>query len=100
LFVAHTPELSYQHSIRSNAHSLFILGRSAIMMSRVLGWNDRVDTLVASGNWIEALALALDYFESAIKIAIGTQKEQLNYQTKLKETIVELLMQYVQIALT
>lgn len=42
---------------------MYLLGLKELRTARVQPWTQRIDTLVESGEWLEAMALALDHFE-------------------------------------
>jgi hypothetical protein len=69
------------------------------MEAKVLSWGDRVNALANEGNWIEALALALDFYEGCAKAAIGLPRGDKALKSILSDRIVELLQQYVALAL-
>jgi hypothetical protein len=59
--------VSFLNSLRACDGKLFVLGQTALRVVRVQSWEQRVDALVDDGEWLEALALALDHYESSIK---------------------------------
>ncbi|CAN0483464.1 unnamed protein product, partial [Discosporangium mesarthrocarpum] len=68
---------SYHESFRSSEGRLFLLGRGELRSARVQGWSQQVDSLVKAGEWLEALAVALEHFEahvSAAPVALGQQQ--------------------------
>jgi hypothetical protein len=58
-----------------------------------------VDAHVANGQWIDALALALDFYEGVARAAIGLPRDKASLQSKLGGRMVELIVQYVTLAL-
>ncbi|KAE8894331.1 hypothetical protein PF005_g2638 [Phytophthora fragariae] len=59
---------SFSNSFRGCYNILYLLGLKELQTARVLPWTQRIDLLVDDGEWLEALALALDHFEG-LKIA-------------------------------
>jgi len=53
---------AFQNSVRTTGAKLFLLGMKQLSVARVQQWKERVETLIAHGGWLEALALALDFF--------------------------------------
>ena len=50
-------------SVAAESEALLCLGVNRIEKCILLSWSDRVNVLVERGEWIEALALALDFYE-------------------------------------
>lgn len=59
---------SFSNSFRGCDNILYLLGLKELQTARVQPWTQRIDTLVDEGEWLEALALALDHYEG-LKIA-------------------------------
>ncbi|KAF4324050.1 hypothetical protein BBO99_00002310 [Phytophthora kernoviae] len=59
---------SFSNSFRGCYNILYLLGLKELQTARVLPWTQRIDLLVDDGEWLEALALALDHFEG-LKVA-------------------------------
>ncbi|TYZ62419.1 hypothetical protein PybrP1_008661 [[Pythium] brassicae (nom. inval.)] len=59
---------SFSNSFRGGDNILYLLGLKELQTARVQPWTQRIDTLVDEGEWLEALALALDHYEG-LKVA-------------------------------
>ncbi|RLN59997.1 hypothetical protein BBJ28_00001358 [Nothophytophthora sp. Chile5] len=59
---------SFSNSFRGCYNILYLLGLKELQTARVQPWTQRIDSLVDEGEWLEALALALDHYEG-LKIA-------------------------------
>eukprot|EP00658_Telonema_sp_P-2_P019923 TRINITY_DN17835_c0_g1_i2.p1 TRINITY_DN17835_c0_g1~~TRINITY_DN17835_c0_g1_i2.p1 ORF type:complete len:638 (-),score=141.50 TRINITY_DN17835_c0_g1_i2:104-2017(-) len=57
------PQHSFHNSLGTSNHVLFLLGFDQVVTVKVLSWNSRVDALVASHRWTEALNLLLEFYE-------------------------------------
>ncbi|CAN0112093.1 unnamed protein product, partial [Hapterophycus canaliculatus] len=57
---------TYHNAFRACEGRLYLLGRQELRAVRVQGWSQRVESLVQAGEWLEALAVALDHFEQKI----------------------------------
>ena len=57
---------SYQNSIISipNGGCLFVLSKTSLDQISLRGWDERISNLADSGQWLEALSLALDFHSS------------------------------------
>ncbi|CAN0191491.1 unnamed protein product, partial [Ectocarpus sp. 12 AP-2014] len=60
------PPGTYHNAFRACEGRLYLLGRQELRAVRVQGWSQRVESLVQAGEWLEALAVALDHFEQKI----------------------------------
>ena len=103
---------SFQNTFRASEGRLYLLGRRELQVARVQTWIERVNHLKMSGEWIEALLLALDH-HSEIHSREITDMES-NDETKTNShrpadmllvkhkddaDIADLLMEYVDISL-
>lgn len=57
---------TYHNAFRASEGRLYLLGRQELRAVRVQGWSQRVESLVQAGEWLEALAVALDHYEQKI----------------------------------
>ena len=57
---------TFQNSIRSSDKRLMVLCQAELRCISILGARQRISSLEADGEWLEALALALDHYESTI----------------------------------
>lgn len=61
---------SFSNSFRACDNGLYLLGLQELKSARVQPWTQRIDTLIDQGEWMEALALALDNFEGMKEAAM------------------------------
>jgi WD40 repeat protein len=95
---------SYFNSFQSADGALYLLGRQDLKKAEVQTWIQRVDGLVNDGEWLEALALALDHYEAAVKPLeqkrlVGGARTQGVLRGSVSERIADLLMSYVKLAI-
>ena len=64
---ATAPLETYQNSFRRGDNRLYLLGRKELRMVGLQTWNQRVEAYVDAGDWLEALALALDQYETEVR---------------------------------
>ena len=60
------PTTTFQNSIRYSDDRLLVLCKNELKCISVVGARKRISSLEQDGEWLEALALALDYYESAV----------------------------------
>lgn len=58
---------TFLNSVRSNDERILILCRDELRAVSILDIHKRVQSLEVDGEWLEALALALDHYESSVK---------------------------------
>ena len=63
----HCVSTTFQNSIRSSEDRLLVLCQKEVKTLSILGIQQRVTALEELGEWLEALALALDHYEFTIK---------------------------------
>ena len=100
---------TFQNSIRAYDKRLLILCQEEVKSIGILGAKRRIAALEEDGEWLEALALALDHYESAIKSLEDRQRAQpgdfsrhpefASGVTEEETWIAGLLMRYVKIAI-
>jgi hypothetical protein len=103
---------TFQNSVRASDNRLLILCQEEIKSLSILGIQQRVTTLEEDGEWLEALALSLDHYESTIKaqedrkrdperrLEIKNHPEFLSRMllSEDEEWIAELLLRYLTLA--
>lgn len=73
---------TFMNSIRSNDNRLLVLCQEEIKQITVLGMRQQISSLEDGGQWLEALALALDHFESTIL----SQEDQIRDSSAMKHS--------------
>jgi hypothetical protein len=58
---------TFQNSIRSSEDRVLVLCQEELKSLSIIGMQQRITTLEQDGEWLEALALALDHYESTVK---------------------------------
>jgi hypothetical protein len=100
---------TFMNSIRSNDNRLLILCQQEIKQITVMGMREQIKSLEDGGQWLEALALALDHYESSI----SSQEDKRRNPTSMRQRDVmasssltedeiwmaELLMRYLTLAI-
>eukprot|EP00986_Skeletonema_menzelii_P012485 scaffold6898_cov128-Skeletonema_menzelii.AAC.2 len=100
---------TFMNSIRSNDNRLLILCQEGIKQITVMGMREQIKSLEDGGQWLEALALALDHYESSI----SSQEDRRRSPTSMRHSgamasssltedeiwMAELLMRYLTLAI-
>jgi len=103
---------TFQNSIRSSEDRLLVLCQEEVKTVSIMGIQQRVATLEQDGEWLEALALALDHYESTVKSQEDRRRDPhgrrdlMNHPEFLskirkaedEEWIAELLLRYLNLA--
>jgi len=99
---------TFQNSFRSNDNRLLVLCQEEAKSLCILGARRRVSALEEDGEWLEALALALDHYESSVKSLEDKQKTRdfSNHPEFVRHAnggedeqwIADLLMRYLKLA--
>lgn len=103
------PRTTFMNSIRSNDNRLLILCQQEIKQITVMGMREQIKSLEDGGQWLEALALALDHYESSI----SSQEDRRRSPTSMRQRdamasssltedeiwMAELLMRYLTLAI-
>ena len=101
------PVNSYQNSFQAVDQKLYILCQCELRTAYVQSWLQQADVLVAKGEWLEALALALDHYEARVRPtetdrALVATRAGLPTPPRSTETlkIADLLVRYLRLAVT
>lgn len=65
----------------------------------LLTWQERIETLVGAGLWLDALALALDFHEGRGKAIVGLPSETTFLREVTGNKVADLLLQFVTVSL-
>ena len=102
---------TFQNSFRSRDKRLFVLCQEEMKSVSIVGAKRRISALEEDGEWLEALALALDHYENTIKSQEDRRRDQTGFRDLSKhpefnsvtksedeEWIAKLLIRYLTIA--
>jgi len=99
---------TYQNSFRCGDDKLYILGRKELRFVGLQSWMQRIDVYVNQGEWLEALALALDHYEAEVAPKKSGDESMAdpkfsplhpNILNSTEMQLAELLLQYVRLAI-
>jgi hypothetical protein len=104
-----TARTTFMNSIRSHDNRLLVLCQEEIKQITVLGIKEQIKSLEDGGQWLEALALALDHYESTIfsqedrrRNPVSLKHSDCMVSSSLTEDeifMAELLMRYLTLAI-
>lgn len=66
------PEPAFHGALRKSRGRIYLLGLGAIHTVHLLTWLERIEWLVGNSLWLDALALALDFYEGRGMVIITT----------------------------
>jgi hypothetical protein len=101
---------TFQNSIRSSDKRLMVLCQTELRCISILGARRRISSLEADGEWLEALALALDHYESTVtsqedrkrdpsrRRDLSKHPEFRSHRGDEEEWVAKLLMRYLNLA--
>ncbi|CAB9509972.1 vacuolar protein sorting 8 homolog (Saccharomyces cerevisiae) [Seminavis robusta] len=102
---------TFQNSIRSSDHRLLVLCQDEVKLVSMVGAKKRIAALEEDGEWLEALAAALDHYESTVssledrKRSAGGRKDLSKHpefisatKNEADEWISRLLLRYLNLA--
>ncbi|BFY99915.1 hypothetical protein BsWGS_02955 [Bradybaena similaris] len=87
-------------SVISHSGQLFLLGTKAVHMFSIRTWKERISVLVKENRYHEALALCLSFYKGTAKAVLGLTGSQAKRMEIVSAVMVELLMEYVDLAIT
>ena len=88
------------HSVQVFNGQLLLLGTKSIHCLTIRSWKDRIDYFVKQNLFLEALQLALSFYEDRAKAVINLAGNRRKRRKYIAEEIAEVLQAYIDISLT
>ncbi|KAJ4847458.1 hypothetical protein Tsubulata_019162 [Turnera subulata] len=89
------PEKAYHNSVAVRGASIYILGPSHLIVSRLLPWKERIQVLRRAGDWMGALNMSMTLFDGQAHGVIDLPKSVDAVRGTIMPYLVELLLSYV-----
>ncbi|XP_015572370.2 vacuolar protein sorting-associated protein 8 homolog [Ricinus communis] len=89
------PEKAYHNSLAVRGASVYILGPTHLVVSRLLPWKERIQVLRRAGDWMGALNMAMTLYDGQAHGVIDLPKSVDAVQETIMPYLVELLLSYV-----
>ena len=97
--VYNEPQQSYHNSFWASGHLLYLLGVDQVCTTRVLPWQDRLQSLVDKQAWYEALSLAVGFYDNSAMAVVGLPRKAALRKTTVQDKAKPILMSYLEEAL-
>ncbi|KAL1925581.1 uncharacterized protein VTP21DRAFT_464 [Calcarisporiella thermophila] len=86
------PDMAYFHSIRTYRGKTFILGSQQLTVGMLLSWADRIIALVQSGDFLEAISLATQFYNGkSAHTVVGLPEDDSARRALVGPKLIELL---------
>ncbi|KAI9093990.1 hypothetical protein K1719_026988 [Acacia pycnantha] len=89
------PEKAYHNSIAARGASIYILGPTHLVVSRLLPWKERILVLRKAGDWMGALNMAMTLYDGQAHGVIDLPRNLNAIQEIIMPFLLELLTSYV-----
>ncbi|CAK7348627.1 unnamed protein product [Dovyalis caffra] len=89
------PEKAYHNCIAVRGASVYILGPTHLIVSRLLPWKERIQVLRSAGDWMGALNMAMTLYDGQAHGVVDLPKSLDAVKEAIMPYLVELLMSYV-----
>lgn len=89
------PEKSYHNCVALRGASIYILGPTLLVVSRLLPWKERIQVLRKAGDWMGALNMAMTLYDGEAHGVIDLPRSLESVQEAIMPYLVELLFAYV-----
>ncbi|KAG9455232.1 hypothetical protein H6P81_008136 [Aristolochia fimbriata] len=89
------PEKAYQNSVAVRGATIYVLGPSNLVVSRLLPWKERIQVLHKAGDWMGALDMAMRLYDGHAHGVIDLPKTVNGIRETIMPYLVELLLSYV-----
>lgn len=89
------PEKAYHNSVAVRGATVYILSRMHLIVSRLLPWKERIQTLQKAGDWMGALDLAMRLYDGQAHGVIDLPKSVEAIRETIMPFLVEMILSYV-----
>lgn len=89
------PEKAYHNSLAVRGASIYILGPTHLLISRLLPWKERISVLRKAGDWMGALNMAMTLYDGHAHGVIDLPRTLDAVHEAIMPFLVELLTSYV-----
>ncbi|KAL3517335.1 hypothetical protein ACH5RR_024237 [Cinchona calisaya] len=89
------PEKAYHNCVAVRGASIYILGPSHLVVSRLLPWKERIEVLRRAGDWMGALNMAMTLYDGQAHGVIDLPRSLDDVQKTIMPYLAELLLSYV-----
>ncbi|QCE02488.1 Vacuolar protein sorting-associated protein 8 [Vigna unguiculata] len=89
------PEKAYHNSVAVRGASIYILGPTHLLISRLLPWKERISVLRKAGDWMGALNMAMTLYDGHAHGVIDLPRTLDAVHEAIMPFLVELLTSYV-----
>jgi hypothetical protein len=90
------PEKAYHNCVAVRGATIYILGPTQLVVSRLLPWKERIEVLRKAGDWMGALNMAITLYDGQSHGVIDLPRSSLDdVQKAVMPYLVELLLSYV-----
>lgn len=89
------PEKAHHNCLAVRGASIYILGSSHLVVSRLLPWKERVEVLRRAGDWMGALNMAMTLYDGQAHGVIDLPRALDDVHKTIMPYLAELLLSYV-----
>ncbi|KAK2993311.1 hypothetical protein RJ640_006799 [Escallonia rubra] len=89
------PEKAYHNCVAVRGATIYILGPTHLVVSRLLPWKERIEVLRKAGDWMGALNMAMTLYDGQAHGVIDLPRSLDDVQKAIMPYLVELLLSYV-----
>ncbi|KAL0547682.1 hypothetical protein IC582_012106 [Cucumis melo] len=89
------PEKAYHNCVAVRGASIYVLGPTHLVISRLLPWKERVQVLRKAGDWMSALSMAITIYDGHAHGVIDLPRSLESLQELVMPFLIELLLSYV-----
>lgn len=89
------PEKAYHNFVAVRGATVYILGPTHLVVSRLLPWKERIEVLRKAGDWMGALNMAMTLYDGQAHGVIDLPRNLDEMQRAIMPYLVELLLAYV-----
>ncbi|CAN1309531.1 Vacuolar protein sorting-associated protein 8 homolog [Linum perenne] len=89
------PEKAFHNCISVRGASIYVLGTTHLLTSRLLPWKERIQVLHGAGDWMGALNMGMTFYDGQAHGVIDLPRSLDAVQEAIMPYLVELLLSYV-----
>ncbi|KAL8564238.1 hypothetical protein ACOMHN_050849 [Nucella lapillus] len=98
--LAFAGEQACYQSVVSHGGQLFLLGTKAVHIFTLRNWKERIDVLVKTHQYQDAVALALSFYEGKAKAVVGLPVSHSKRTQLVSQLMMDILFDFVDLSMT
>ena len=97
--MAASGEKATYESFMTFTNQMVLLGRNTFHVLMIRSWNERIDYLVKANNYLDCLALGMDFYTDQGKALVGLKGPKEKRKTVIAQKMLSVLLKYLDVCM-